>query len=196
MSVPHLDTRYVGGKKSLLFGPYAGFSTNFLKSGSLWDLPLSIRPSNIYPMLAAGLQNLGLTKYLISEVLKSRSAKVTAMQEYFPQADGAEWELITAGQRVQIIKKDREKGGILQFGTEVITSSDGSISALLGASPGASTAVPIMLEILQRCFPREFKLQWQDGLKQMIPTLGIKLNENPDLAADTMAKTASVLQLT
>lgn len=195
MSVPHLDTRYVGGKKSLLFGPYAGFSTNFLKSGSLWDLPLSIRPSNIYPMVAAGLHNLGLTKYLVSEVLKSRSAKVSAMQEYFPQANGDDWELITAGQRVQIMKKDRKQGGVLQFGTEVITSSDGSISALLGASPGASTAVPIMLEILQRCFPREFKMQWQDRLTEMIPTLGQKLNDNPDLAADTMAKTASVLQL-
>lgn len=195
MSVPHLDTRYVGGKKSLLFGPYAGFSTNFLKSGSLWDLPLSIRPSNIYPMAAAGLHNLGLTKYLVSEVLKTRSSKVTAMREYFPQADGNDWELITAGQRVQIMKKDRKQGGILQFGTEVITSSDGSIGALLGASPGASTAVPIMLELLQRCFPREFKLQWQDQLKDMIPTLGTKLNDNAELAAATMARTAATLQL-
>lgn len=195
MSVPHLDTRYVGGKKSLLFGPYAGFSTNFLKAGSLWDLPLSIRPSNIYPMLAAGLHNLGLTKYLISEVLKSRASKVTTMQEYFPEASGGDWELITAGQRVQIMKKDRKQGGILQFGTEVITSSDGSIGALLGASPGASTAVPIMLELLQRCFPREFKLQWQDKIKEMIPTFGVKLNDNPDLAAETMAKTAATLQL-
>ncbi|AJT41277.1 malate:quinone oxidoreductase [Psychromicrobium lacuslunae] len=195
MSVPHLDTRYVGGRKSLLFGPYAGFSTNFLKAGSLWDLPLSIRPSNIYPMLAAGLHNLGLTKYLVSEVLKSRSSKVTTMQEYFPEANGNDWELITAGQRVQIMKKDRKQGGILQFGTEVITSSDGSIGALLGASPGASTAVPIMLELLQRCFPREFKLQWQDKIKEMIPTFGVKLNDNPDLAAETMAKTAATLQL-
>ncbi|NYE94695.1 malate dehydrogenase (quinone) [Psychromicrobium silvestre] len=195
MSVPHLDTRYVDGKKSLLFGPYAGFSTNFLKAGSLWDLPLSIKPSNIYPMAAAGVHNLGLTKYLISEVLKSRGSKVHTMQEYFPQANGEDWELITAGQRVQIMKKDRKQGGILQFGTEVITSSDGSISALLGASPGASTAVPIMLELLQRCFPREFKFQWQDKLKEMIPTLGTKLNENPDLAAETMTKTAAVLQL-
>ncbi|WP_394938492.1 malate:quinone oxidoreductase [Psychromicrobium sp. YIM B11713] len=195
MSVPHLDTRYVAGKKSLLFGPYAGFSTNFLKAGSLWDLPLSIRPSNIYPMLAAGVHNLGLTKYLVTEVLKSRSSKVSTMQEYFPEANGEDWELITAGQRVQIMKKDRKQGGVLQFGTEVITSSDGSIGALLGASPGASTAVPIMLELLQRCFPREFKLQWQEKIKEMIPTFGVKLNDNPDLAAETMAKTAATLQL-
>lgn len=195
MSVPHLDTRYIGGKKSLLFGPYAGFSTNFLKAGSLWDLPLSIRPSNIYPMLAAGVHNVGLTQYLISELLKSRSAKVHTMQEYFPEAHGEDWELITAGQRVQIMKKDRKQGGILQFGTEVITSSDGSIGALLGASPGASTAVPIMLQLLQRCFPREFKLQWHDKIKEMIPTFGVKLNDHPELAAETMSKTAKTLQL-
>lgn len=195
MSVPHLDTRFVDGKRSLLFGPYGGFSTKFLKTGSLLDLPLSIRPSNIIPMLAVAKDNLGLVKYLIDEVLKSRSAKVEALREYFPEANGADWELITAGQRVQIIKKDPKKGGVLQFGTEVITSSDGSISALLGASPGASTAVPIMLELLQRCFPRKFKLEWQDPLRDMMPTYGSRLNDNPDLAAETLAKTAAALQL-
>ncbi|MCZ2404722.1 malate:quinone oxidoreductase [Paenarthrobacter sp. Z7-10] len=195
MSVPHLDTRYVDGKRSLLFGPYAGFSTKYLKTGSLLDLPLSIRPGNIVPMLAVGKDNLGLVKYLVSEVFKTHGGKVDALREYFPEANGADWELITAGQRVQIIKKDPKKGGILQFGTEVITSSDGSVGALLGASPGASTAVPIMLELLQRCFPRKFKLEWQDSLRAMMPTFGTKLNENPELAEQTMASTAAALQL-
>lgn len=194
MSVPHLDTRYVDGKRSLLFGPYAGFSTNFLKSGSLLDLPLSIRAGNIIPMLAVAKDNMDLTAYLVKEVAKSRDAKVEALREYFPLADGDKWELITAGQRVQIIKKDPSKGGVLQFGTEVITSRDGSVGALLGASPGASTAVPIMLELMRRCFPKNYR-GWEDKLREMMPGYGVKLNDHPELAAELAASTAEALQL-
>ncbi|XAS62968.1 malate:quinone oxidoreductase [Micrococcaceae bacterium Sec5.8] len=194
MSVPHLDTRYVNGKRSLLFGPYAGFSTNFLKQGSYLDLPLSIRPSNIIPMLAVAKDNMDLTAYLVKEVAKRHGAKVEALREYYPAAQDGDWELITAGQRVQIIKKDPKKGGVLQFGTEVIAGRDGSIGALLGASPGASTAVPIMIELLQRSFPRQFK-GWQPRFKEMMPGYGVKLNENPDLAAQLEAATAKTLQL-
>ncbi|MFW0772136.1 malate:quinone oxidoreductase [Paenarthrobacter nitroguajacolicus] len=194
MSVPHLDTRYVDGKRSLLFGPYAGFSTNFLKTSSYLDLPLSIRPGNIIPMLAVAKDNMDLTAYLIKEVAKRHEAKVEALREYYPEAAGDKWELITAGQRVQIIKKHPQKGGVLQFGTEVIASRDGSIGALLGASPGASTAVPIMIELLQKSFPKNFK-GWQSKLKDMMPGYGVKLNENPDLAAELEASTARSLQL-
>lgn len=194
MSVPHLDTRYVDGKRSLLFGPYAGFSTNFLKTSSYLDLPLSIRPGNIIPMLAVAKDNMDLTAYLIKEVAKRHEAKVEALREYYPEAAGGNWELITAGQRVQIIKKHPQKGGVLQFGTEVIASRDGSIGALLGASPGASTAVPIMIELLQKSFPKNFK-GWQSKLKDMMPGYGVKLNENPDLAAELEASTARSLQL-
>ena len=194
MSVPHLDTRFVNGKRSLLFGPYAGFSTNFLKNGSYLDLPRSIRPSNIIPMLAVGKDNMDLTAYLIKEVAKRHGAKVEALREYYPAAQDGDWELITAGQRVQIIKKDPKKGGVLQFGTEVIAGRDGSIGALLGASPGASTAVPIMIELLQKSFPKQFK-GWQPRFKEMMPGYGIKLNENPDLAAQLEADTAKALQL-
>jgi malate dehydrogenase (quinone) len=194
MSVPHLDTRYVDGKRSLLFGPYAGFSTNFLKNGSYLDLPLSIRPSNIIPMLAVAKDNMDLTAYLVKEVAKRHGDKVDALREYYPEAQDGDWELITAGQRVQIIKKDPKKGGVLQFGTEVIAGRDGSIGALLGASPGASTAVPIMIELLQKSFPRDFR-GWQSKLKEMMPGYGIKLNDNPELAAQLEAETAQALQL-
>jgi malate dehydrogenase (quinone) len=194
MSVPHLDTRFVNGKRSLLFGPYGGFSPNFLKSGSFLDLPLSVRTHNLIPMLAVGKDNLGLVKYLITEVLKSRPKKVAALRDFYPEVNGDAWELITAGQRVQVIKKDPKKGGVLQFGTEVITSADGSISGLLGASPGASTAAPIMIQVLQRCFPSEFK-GWEPKLKEMIPGYGAKLNENPSLLADITADTNRVLEL-
>lgn len=194
MSVPHLDTRYVDGKRSLLFGPYAGFSTNFLKNGSYLDLPLSIRPSNIIPMLAVAKDNMDLTAYLVKEVAKRHGDKVDALREYYPEAKDGDWELITAGQRVQIIKKDPKKGGVLQFGTEVIAARDGSIGALLGASPGASTAVPIMIELLQKSFPRDFR-GWQSKLKEMMPGYGIKLNDNPELAAQLEAETAQALQL-
>ncbi|HEX2248127.1 MAG TPA: malate:quinone oxidoreductase [Arthrobacter sp.] len=194
MSVPHLDTRFVNGKRSLLFGPYGGFSPNFLKSGSFLDLPLLVRTHNLIPMLAVGKDNLGLVKYLITEVLKSRPKKVAALRDFYPEVNGDAWELITAGQRVQVIKKDSKKGGVLQFGTEVITSADGSISGLLGASPGASTAAPIMIQVLQRCFPSEFK-GWEPKLKEMIPGYGAKLNENPSLLADITADTNRILEL-
>lgn len=194
MSVPHLDTRFVDGKRSLMFGPYAGFSMNFLKSTGQLDLPLSLRPHNIIPMLAVGKDNLDLTTYLIKEVLKSRAKKDEALTEYFPAADGSQWELITAGQRVQVIKKDAKKGGVLQFGTEVITSSDGTISGLLGASPGASTATPIMIGLLSRCFPKQFA-GWESKLKDVIPSYGQKLNENPALYAEVKAATDKTLGL-
>jgi malate dehydrogenase (quinone) len=153
MSVPHLDTRVVNGKTSLLFGPYATANPKFLKNGSILDLPLSIRPANIVPYLAVAVGNFGLVKYLVGELLKSKSRKFESLLEFMPTAKAQDWELLNAGQRAQIIKKDDAKGGVLQFGTEIITSADGSISGLLGASPGASTAVYAMLgseECVQR----------------------------------------------
>ncbi|CAA9241287.1 MAG: Malate:quinone oxidoreductase [uncultured Arthrobacter sp.] len=194
MSVPHLDTRFVNGERSLLFGPYAGFSTKFLKRGSFLDLPGSVRPSNLVPMLAVAKDNVPLTKYLISEVLKNREAKNEALNQFVPSANGGAWELITAGQRVQVIKKAPKTGGILQFGTEVITSADGSVGALLGASPGASTAAPIMVELLKRCFPAKMS-GWEAKLKEMIPGYGVKLNENEELAAEVQSMTDRVLKL-
>lgn len=196
MSVPHLDTRMIDGKKALLFGPYAGFSTRFLKNGSLLDLPLSIKLDNIRPMIAAGLDNLPLTKYLIDQVRQTPEDRMVALREFLPTAEMNDWELETAGQRVQVIKKDAEHGGILEFGTEVVAAADGSIAALLGASPGASTAVSIMVSLLEKCYPKEIQSQeWKNKLTKMIPSYGKSLASHPELAKNIRAQTTAVLNL-
>ncbi|MET3980343.1 malate dehydrogenase (quinone) [Mucilaginibacter sp. UYP25] len=196
MSVPHLDSRMIDGKKALLFGPYAGFSTRFLKKGSLFDLFTSIKLNNILPLLAVGRDNMALTKYLISQVLQSPTDRLKALQEYFPAAKADEWVLDIAGQRVQIIKKDAKHTGVLEFGTEVVTSADGSISALLGASPGASTSVPIMVDLITRCFKDKAQTAaWQTIFKKMIPSYGQSLTTDEALADATRARTSKVLGL-
>ncbi len=194
MSVPHLDTRVVDGETALLFGPYAGFTPKFLKSSTWFDLPFSIRFHNLIPMLQVGLKNFDLVKYLASEVFASRAKKLKALREFMPTAKDRDWELITAGQRVQVMKKDPEKGGVLQFGTEVITGADGTIAGLLGASPGASTAAPIMLDVLSRCFPDRMA-GWEPKLREMIPSYGTTLSDDPAAAEASLAATAEVLRL-
>jgi malate dehydrogenase (quinone) len=197
MSVPHLDTRVIDGKRELLFGPYAGFSTRFLKNGSLLDLPESIKFDNIWPMLKSGWDNLDLTRYLIEQVTQSDEDRLTALREYFPLAQQEDWELEIAGQRVQVIKKDPELGGILEFGTEIVAAADGSIAALLGASPGASTAVSIMLELLELSFPVELATEkWQSKIRQFIPSYKLSLADDATLFKATREHSAKILQLT
>mgnify|MGYP000066516073 FL=1 len=194
MSVPHLDTRVVDGKASLLFGPYATANPKFLKNGSIFDLPASLRPANLIPYLAVGLGNFPLIKYLVGELVKSKDKKFESLLDFMPEAKPEDWRLLNAGQRAQVIKKDRKKGGVLQFGTEVVTSADGSISGLLGASPGASTAVFVMLQVLERSFAAEFD-GWQGKLKQIIPSFGTKLSADPVAAAASLASTAKTLKI-
>lgn len=195
MSVPHLDTRVVDGETSLLFGPFATFSPKFLKHGSVFDLIAQVRPSNLWPMLKVAIDNPSLIKYLVGELLKSTPRKVDSLREFVPSARNEDWQLLNAGQRAQVMKKDPQKGGILQFGTEVVTSSDGTIAGLLGASPGASTAVAIMLNVLATCFPGRM-VQWEPQLRELIPRYGRELNGEADAAAATLAETAAALELT
>ncbi|WP_420131404.1 malate dehydrogenase (quinone) [Rhodopseudomonas sp.] len=196
MSVPHLDTRIIGGKRSLLFGPYAGFSSKFLKHGSYADLFHSIEPGNILPVLAVARDDWQLSEYLIGQVLQTSEHQFAALQGFFPRAQREDWQRAVAGQRVQIIKPDPQHTGALEFGTELVASADKSFVALLGASPGASTAAFIAMEVLQKCFDDRLTPDgWLGRLKQMIPTYGIDLKQDAAACRDSRAKTAKVLQL-
>jgi malate dehydrogenase (quinone) len=195
MSVPHLDTRWINGQRALLFGPYAGFSTRFLKQGSLWDLPRSVRPSNLLPTLQVGLENSDLVRYLVGQLVQSPAQRLESLRAFLPEAVAADWELAVAGQRVQIIKQVNGHGR-LQMGTEVVSSADGSLAALLGASPGASTAVQTMLEVLERCMPeRMASAAWQQRLRQLIPSWGLDLGGDAALLARVRERSNRVLGL-
>lgn len=196
MSVPHLDTRMLDGERSLLFGPYAGFSTKFLKNGSYLDLPLSIEVHNVWPMLSAGIHNIQLTKYLVEQVIQSDKERFEALVDYYPDAKMEDWELITAGQRVQIIKKDKEQGGKLQFGTEIVCNADNTLVALLGASPGASTSVSIMLDVLAICFKEKMSsAEWKTKLVEILPSYNQSLILDGELLKKTRAYTTEILNL-
>ncbi|TXC72802.1 malate dehydrogenase (quinone) [Sphingomonas ginsenosidivorax] len=196
MSVPHLDTRYLDGKQALLFGPFATFSTKFLKQGSYFDLPASVTIDNFRPMVAVGWDDFELVEYLAGQLIMSDADRMAALREYFPQARDADWRLWQAGQRVQIIKRDPEKGGVLKLGTEIVASKDGSIAALLGASPGASTAPSIMLDLLKTVFGTRLATPaWQAKIREIVPSYGIALNDHPEMLAAHWASTAQTLQL-
>ena len=195
MSQPHLDTRYIDGKKVLLFGPYAGFSTKFLKSGSWLDLFKSINLKNIGTMLSAGARNIPLTKYLIKEIFRSKESKMNVLREYYPNANPDDWKLSVAGQRVQVIKNEDGKG-VIEFGTEIVTSADGSLAALMGASPGASTSVKVILDVINQCFKSKLETEgWQEKIQKIIPSHGKPLHEDPEFFKEVEDYTTSQLGL-
>jgi malate dehydrogenase (quinone) len=197
MSVPHLDTRVLDGKRVILFGPFATFSTKFLKEGSYFDLLSSVTTHNIWPMTKVGVDQYPLVEYLAGQLMQSDDDRFAALQQYFPEAKQQDWRLWQAGQRVQIIKRDEEKGGVLKLGTEIVVSADASIAGLLGASPGASTAAPIMLTVLEKAFKDKVATpEWQAKIRQIVPSYGTKLNDSPELVQQSWNYTAEVLQLT
>jgi len=194
MSVPHLDTRMLDGERALLFGPYAGFTTKYLKTGSYLDMPKAVGPGNLWPMLAAALHNVDLTRYLIGQVLQSPEDRLQALRAFVPTARMEDWKLEIAGQRVQIIKRDPKQGGKLEFGTEVVAAADGSLAALLGASPGASTAATTMIYLILRCFPDSTQTRaWKDRLERMVPSFGHDLAKEADLLATIRDRNDAVL---
>jgi malate dehydrogenase (quinone) len=194
MTAAHLDARIVNGKPWLLFGPFAGWSPKFLKHGHITDLPRSVRPGNLATMVGAGIRQMKLLNYLIGQVRLSQPARVGALREFAPSAVASDWELTTAGQRVQVIRPDRRKGGLLEFDTTVLGTADGSIAGLVGASPGASTAVSAMLDVLQRCFPDRYQA-WLPTLKDMVPSLGATLSGEPALFEEVWSWGTKVLGL-
>ena len=197
MSVPHLDTRVLDGKRVILFGPFATFSTKFLKEGSYLDLLTTTTTHNVWPMTKVGIKEYPLVEYLAGQLMLSDEDRLNALKEYFPNAKAEDWRLWQAGQRVQIIKRDEAAGGVLKLGTEIVASADGTIAGLLGASPGASTAAPIMLTVLQKVFKDKVATPaWQEKLHQIVPSYGTQLNGSPEKVAEEWAYTAKVLQLT
>ncbi|WP_067701860.1 MULTISPECIES: malate dehydrogenase (quinone) [unclassified Erwinia] len=197
MSVPHLDARYLDGKRVVLFGPFATFSTKFLKNGSLFDLLSTTTSHNVIPMTHVGMDNFDLVKYLVGQVMLTDEDRFESLKEYYPDAKKEDWKLIQAGQRVQIIKKDADKGGVLKLGTEIVTDKQKTVAALLGASPGASTAAPIAINVIEKLFPEQFKSpEWQSKIRSIVPSYGQKLNGNVALTQKVWDDTASTLQLT
>ncbi len=195
MSVPHIDTRFINGRKELLFGPFAGFSTRFLKNGSLLDLPRSIKADNAIPMIFAGINNIPLTRYLIQQLRLTPEDRLESLREYVPTARLEDWELLEAGQRVQVIKKDNKAGGVLEFGTELVVSADGTVAALLGASPGASTAAAVMLDLIRKCFPDRWNKGWSEQVRDIFPSLGTDLTKDEQALHVTRSRTARILNL-
>ena len=196
MSVPHLDTRMINCEPALLFGPFAGFTTKFLKAGSKFDLAKSVKANNLKALLGVGRHNMDLTKYLMKEATQTHDQRMNALREFLPGAVNADWKLEDAGQRVQIIKNCNKKWGKLEFGTEIVAAKDGTLAALLGASPGASVSVQAMIDVLERCFATQLNsADWQLKMKQLVPSYGESLIENSDLLKSTRARTLKTLNL-
>ncbi|HUO38908.1 MAG TPA: malate:quinone oxidoreductase, partial [Mycobacterium sp.] len=193
MSAPHLDARIINGKSWLLFGPFVGWSPKFLKQGHVTDLPASVKLNNLPSMITVGVTQMSLVSHLVGQLLLSETGRVGALREFAPSAKEPDWEAIEAGRRVQVIRPVNGRG-MLEFDTPVVAASDGTIAGLLGASPGASTAVAAMLDVLECCFPDRFE-SWRPKLEEAVPSLGTKLSDEPQLFAQVWEWGTKVLGL-
>ncbi|MBV8964703.1 MAG: malate:quinone oxidoreductase, partial [Mycobacteriaceae bacterium] len=193
-AAPHLDLRIVSGKPWLMFGPFVGWSPKSLKHGRLTDLTASVKRDNLMPMLSVGLTQRNLLTYLAAQVRLTQTDRVKALREFAPSASVSDWQTIAAGQRVQVIRPVKGRHGVLDFGTAVLAGRYGGIAGLLGASPGASTAVPAMVAVLERCFPDRYQW-WLPKLTEMVPSLGTRLSDEPRLFREVWDWSTAVLGL-
>lgn len=195
MTVPHLDRRYLKGKDSLLFGPFAAIGPKFLKYGSNTDLFKSVNKDNILTLASAGLKNLSLIQYSIQQVMMDKSDRMEELRKFVPDAKDEDWDLELAGKRVQVIKDTEEHGrGFIQFGTEIVHSEDDSVIAMLGESPGASVSVSVALEVLENNFSQYID-KWDDKLKEMIPSYGQSLIHDSELLQEIRESSNQKLNL-
>lgn len=195
MSVPHLDARVIDGKRSVLFGPFAGAIPRFLTNGTNWDFVQGLKPDNLWPLVTMGVANLNLLGFLLRDLTASKSSKIDQLRDFLPLVDEADWDDLVAGQRAQIVKPASNGHGELQFGTEVITSNEGTLAGVLGASPGASTAVSIALDVLQRCFPERYGIWQKNALNAYLPSLGRDLANDAEATAVVKGRVRKVLRL-
>ena len=185
ISVPHLDHRTVDGREYLLFGPFAAFSPRFLRTGRRTDLLRSVRPGNLPVLAASARDNRSLMAYLVRQIAQTAAARTASLRTFVPTVRAEDWELVPAGQRVQVLKTSGGRGAMVGFGTEIVTSAGGSLAALLGASPGASTAVATMVDVLATSFPARMA-EWAPRLHEIAPATGAGGRPDPaDLTART-----------
>jgi malate dehydrogenase (quinone) len=194
MSVPHLDTRVIGGRRSLLFGPYAGFSSKFLKHGSLMDLFRSVTPAIIRPMLSVARDNVDLTEYLIEQLLQSESHRLATLDKYFrmPMRPTGPSRWPGSGSRSSSPTLDTAEFSSSEPG--LFRRKIGRSSACWGPPPAPPRR--LQFSVLQKCFPDELTPSaWLPKLKEIIPSYGISLIDDGDLLRRVCADTAPVLKL-
>lgn len=199
MAVPHLDSRVLDGKRVLLFGPFAAWTSKFLHGGgSHLDLPKSMRLHNVLTLTNVALKNLDLIRYLVQQGQQSKEDRLRSLRDFYPEARSEDWHVIDAGIRVQAIRSYEGKTGIVHYGTEVITDQARTIAALLGASPGASVSTSVAVQLLEQCMPAILRSPaGRERMQAIVPFYGtdIKQPGNANLYLEASQRASRTLQL-